>query len=133
MRFVQVVRDGRDIAFARNQNQVDLYGDIALGAGPADDPVRRIRFWAWANDRARNQGAELLGDHCMCVRLEDLCHEPEAEVRRILRFAHAADGALPVDEIAPPASLGRGRQADPELVARLEAAAGATLSRFGYL
>jgi len=134
LRFIHVVRDGRDIVFARNQNQARLYGDLALGEGVADDPVRRIRFWAWANDRAGDQGAALLGDRLLCVRLEDLCRDPEGTTLRILRFAQAGGvDPLPVDEIVPPPSLGRGRRADPALVSRLEAAAGATLRRFGYL
>lgn len=133
LRFIQVVRDGRDIALARNHNQVALYGDHALGPGDPSDPVRRIAFWAWANDRAIEQRAALLGDRSMCVRLEDLCRAPEPTGRRLLAFAGAAGAEPAVDEIVPPASLGRGRRADPVLLRRMEAVAGATLRRLGYI
>jgi len=136
LRFIQVVRDGRDIALSRNHNQVRLYGEDALGPGDPADPVRRIAFWAWANDRAAARRAELLGDRSMCVRLEDLCRAPEETTRRVLEFAGRAGAGRDLDaarEIVPPDSLGRGRRADPSLLARLEEAAGATLRRFGYL
>jgi hypothetical protein len=133
LRFIHVVRDGRDIALARNHNQLELYGDPVLGPGDPADAVRRIRFWAWANDRAADQRLDLLPDRSLCVRLEDLCRDPEPEVRRILRLVEAGEvDPLPVDEIAPPASLGRG-VADPLLARRLEVAAEGTLRRFGYL
>ena len=134
LRFIQVVRDGRDIALSRNENQVRLYGDQALGPGDPTDPVRKIRFWAWANDRASDHCATLLRGRALCVRLKDLCLEPEAETRRVLEFVDApGTEPLPIDEISVPDSLGRGRSADPDLVRRLEGAAGGTLRRLGYL
>jgi SAM-dependent methyltransferase len=134
MRFVHVIRDGRDIAFAKNQNQVSHYGEAALGRpGDAADPVRRIEYWAWANERAGDDSATLLGERALCVRLEDLCADPEAETSRILRFLDAEDvDPLPVDVIEPPPTLGRGRRVDGKVTEMLEAAAGPTLRRFGY-
>ncbi len=134
MRFVHVIRDGRDIAFAKNQNQVLHYGETALGRpGDPADPVRRIEYWAWANERAGDDSVALLGDRALCVRLEDLCADPEAETTRILRFLDAEGlDPLPVDAIEPPPTLGRGRRVDGEVAERLEAAAGPALRRFGY-
>lgn len=134
LRFVHVLRDGRDIALARNDNQLRLYGDAALGPGDAADPVRRIAFWAWANERASSHCAALLGERSIALRLEDLCRAPEPTTRRLLAFAGAgAEAELALEEIVAPASLGRGRRADPALVERMEAAAGEALRRFGYL
>lgn len=134
LRFVHVVRDGRDVALGPNHNQARLYGEDALGPGDPADPVRRIAFWAWANDRACADREALLPDHSICVRFEDLCREPEAATRRVLEWAGApACDPLPVDEIEPPQTLGRARHADPALVRSMEAAAADTLRRFGYL
>jgi hypothetical protein len=134
LRFVHVVRDGFDMAFSSNQNQLTHYGLFALGHGADDDPVRRIRFWAWANCRAADEGESLLGDRYHLIRFEDLCREPEATVERLLRFAQVADDVpVPLDEVAAPPSLGRARQAHPEYIDNLEAAAGDALRRFGYL
>jgi tRNA (mo5U34)-methyltransferase len=134
MRFVHVIRDGRDIAFSKNHNQVSHYGEAALGRpGDGADPVRRIEYWAWANERAADHSAALFGDRALRVRLEDLCADPEAETTRILEFLDAAElDPLPVDIVEPPPTLGCGRRVDGKVAEMLETAAGPTLRRFGY-
>lgn len=134
LRFVHVVRDGLDMAFSKNQAQLRRYGLLALGPGDDDDPVRRIRFWAWANMRAADEGESLLGDRYRLVRFEDLCREPAVTVGCLLRFAQVPENAPPpLDEVTPPPSLGRAREEHPEHVDALEAAAGDALKRFRYL
>jgi hypothetical protein len=134
LRFVHVVRDGFDMAFSKNQAQLRQYGLVALGPGDDDDPVRRIRFWAWANSRAANEGQSLLGDRYQLLRFEDLCREPAGTVERLLRFAQVPeDVPAPLDEVTAPDSLGRARKEHPEYLDELEAAAGDALKRFGYL
>src|SRR3954452_19316613 len=56
MRFVHVVRDGRDMALSDNRNQLRLYGEQALGRPPADSPLDAAAYWAWANMRANEHG-----------------------------------------------------------------------------
>ena len=48
VKFIHVVRDGRDVAFSKNQNQLRDYGALWLGADLADAelPVRSIAYWA---------------------------------------------------------------------------------------
>jgi hypothetical protein len=134
LRFVHVIRDGRDMAFSKNQAQLGRYGLFALGPGDDEDPVRRIRFWAWANMRAADEGENLLGDRYLLMRFEDLCREPDATMNRLLRFAQAPDDVpAPLDEVTAPASLGRAGEAHPEHIDALEGAAGDALKRFGYL
>jgi Sulfotransferase family len=134
LRFVHVVRDGFDMAFSSNQNQLRHYGLHVLGPGDDDDPVRRIRFWAWANCRAADEGESLLGDRYHRMRFEDLCDAPAATADHLLRFAQApADLPAPLEEVTAPPSLGRGRKEHADYIDELEAAAGDALKRFGYL
>jgi Sulfotransferase family len=133
LRFVHVVRDGVDMAFSKNQNQLHHYGELALGPGDNDDPVRRIRFWAWANCLAADEGESLLGDRYHLLRFEDLCRDSAATVDRLLRFAQAPhDLPPPLDEVTVPASLGRARKEQRDYTDAFEAAAGDALRRFGY-
>lgn len=133
LHFIHLVRDGRDMAFSNNQRQLRRYGHIALGNGDDVDPVRRIRFWAWANLRAAEAGESLLGERYLRVRLEDICETPIAEVERLNRFTYADPNVAPaVQLVERPSSLGRWRYQDPSLIARLEDAAGDALRRFGY-
>lgn len=134
MRFVHVIRDGRDMALSGNQAQLGQYGEHTVGSGADQDPVRRIRFWARANSLAAEQGAALLGDRYTRIRYEDLCARPRKHARRLLIFAGGAQERLPAmtSEVQPPESLGRGREAEAGVLAEMEAAAGPALAEFGY-
>jgi hypothetical protein len=134
MRFVHVVRDGRDVAVGKNQNQPRLYGDVVLGPG-ALSPVRSIRFWARANLRAATEGPRLLGERYLLVRLEDLCASPRREVARLLDFAcRRRDDELVTEAarlVSSVPTIGRWRQAPPAIKSALRE--GDALARFGYV
>lgn len=132
LRFIHVVRDGRDIAFSPNQMQSRRYGSL-LRWRDESPPVRSAAWWAWANLSAR-RGGGALGDAYLVVRLEDLCEDPGSWSKRIVEFS-GCDG---VDEdlaslIHTPSSLGRWCNRDPGLVAAIETACRDALRDFNYL
>jgi hypothetical protein len=141
IRFVHVVRDGRDMAFSPNQRQALHYGPVAHKAhrgSVAGGAVRSAAYWAWANGLASEDGRRHLGERYLCLRFEDLCEDPEAAASRLLDFAcgGSADHELiarAVAEISPPASVGRWRGTEVELTSAVTDAAGQMLHRFGYL
>jgi hypothetical protein len=133
-RFLHIVRDGRDMAFSSNQNQLRKHGSLAglprLDLGPH---AQSIALWAWANSEAARFGRESLGDRYLRIHFEDLCREPGAVVARILEFFQLdGDTDTLADEVVAPASLGRWRCEDPRLVAELERVAGPALTELGY-
>jgi hypothetical protein len=136
MRFLQVVRDGRDMAFSGNQQQVQDFGPILLPAAlqDASAPERAIALWSRVNCDAADTGQRLLGDAFATVRFEDLCARPVEEAGRILRFfgLDPAAAELARDEVRPPETIGRWRSHE-ELAPRLEELGHAGLVRFGYL
>ena len=135
MRFVHLVRDGRDMAFSPNRFALDLYGRFALGRPPTDAPEDRVRYWAWANTRAADDAAPL-GDRYLLLRHEDLCDDPGAQIGRLARFVGVTEGeatARAAELVERPSTLGRWREAPPEQVAELERLAAPALRRFGYL
>lgn len=129
MRFIHVVRDGRDIALSHNQQQAHRYGGL-LQRPEEPKPVRSAAWWAWANVRAQRTG-ESLGGNYLLVRFEDLCADPLASTRRIVAFSGGGEEALAA-EVASPRSLGRWRHHDHVLMREIEAACGEALRRFGY-
>jgi hypothetical protein len=139
LRFIHVVRDGRDMAFSPNQRQALRYGPVALGArwvGP--NAVRSAAYWAWANTLALEDGEAELGEHYLCLRFEDFCTEQEATVRRLLAFADCGEPdadliRASVAEISMPSSAGRWQSADAGLRAAVVDAARPALRRFGYI
>jgi hypothetical protein len=134
LRFLHVVRDGRDMAFSENQVQLRKHGDAVLGASDAPEALRSISLWREVNLRAADFGERELGERYLRVRFEDLCAEPAARVAEVLRFFGLQGDAerIAADEVRAPSSLGRWREASPETIRELDERAGDALRRFGY-
>jgi len=134
LRFLHVVRDGRDMALSANQNQLRKHGEvIGLTGADIDPAVQSITLWSWINGVTAAYGRDRMGDAYLRIRLEDLCHDPAAVTATVLAFfGLEADPEVVSDEVAPPSSLGRWREADPSLVAAMTEAAGRTLAELGY-
>ncbi|MFK7896703.1 MAG: sulfotransferase [Myxococcota bacterium] len=138
MRFIHLVRDGRDMALSRNHFLLNRHGRAILGPDWEGDVLRdQFHLWALANERAAKAGAELLGERALIVRYEDLCADPQAELRRILDLIECELPAGRIDDIATRVKaspgIGRGRaNASPELAACVERHR-SVLRDFGYL
>lgn len=136
LRFLHLLRDGRDMAFSSNQNQLVKHGGTVLGRGwkGRPQPERSAALWARMNTLVADFAVRALRDRYLPVRFEELCAAPSQVAGRILAFfglpPELAGEAAEV--VAPPATVGRFRGQDPEVVARLEAIAAPALARFGY-
>ncbi|HSK15157.1 MAG TPA: sulfotransferase [Gaiellaceae bacterium] len=136
LRFLHFIRDGRDMAFSDNQQQLKKHGDAVL-AGElrrARTSTRSIAVWGRINTQAADFGEGSLRDRYLRVRFEDLCAQPAETVARILAFFGLEGDAEAVAraEIRPPDTLGRWRQRRKGVVAELHREAGPALDRFGY-
>ena len=134
-RFVHMLRDGRDMAYSRNQRQLDRYGEMLLGDGVEfDSPAGSIAVWTQANLAAARFGEEQMGERYLRIRYEDLCAHPEAEIAALLAFLELeGDPAELASAVVPPATLGRWREQDQAVIAELERTAQPALEHFGYL
>jgi hypothetical protein len=131
LRYLHVVRDGRDMAYSDNQVQLRKHGADVAGDTAA---LRSIGLWSDVNLRAAEYGERELGSRYLRVRFEDLCADPVPVVREIFRFFGLAGDVerIAADEVAPPETFGRWRSQDVGTVAALEARGGEALRRFGY-
>ena len=137
MKFVHVVRDGRDMAFSTNQNQLRKHGAAVLETAfaTAPQPLRTAALWAAVNLEAAAYGEEM-GKRYLLVKFESVCADPRSAVERILDFLEVpfSKGSDAISEVAPPASVGRWRTAaDEELSRSLEAVTSRALRKLGYL
>ena len=137
MRFVQVVRDGRDMALSGNQNQLRSYGRYILG-DDATDPVAAARFWQVVNLAVAAWSRRHLPGRHLCLRYEDLLLHPAQTAARLLDFIAApalAPATLERWQAGLRASPGMGRwQAlAPPLQQAIGQACAAGLASFGYL
>lgn len=138
LRFIHIVRDGRRMAFSRNQKQPLHYGEVALGrqAELLTGPARAIEFWGWANERAADYGEGQMDGRYLRLRFEDICEDPRTACAAMIAFAH--DGrpasAKLIARAAKLVSSPRAQSARPgeesEEIAQLGLH---SLERFGYL
>lgn len=138
MKFIHVLRDGRDMAFSRNQNQLRKHGRRLLSWRErwfAPRALRSILLWDRVNGRAADYAREQLGGNYLLVRFENLCLAPVETTAAVLKFLEAPGdaAAIAAEEIKAPSSLGRWRSQPPDLIARMEAAAARSLRHFSYL
>ena len=132
MRFVHWLRDGRDMAFSENQQQLRKHGRAVLGLGRLT-PERSIRLWTTVNTWAADFGEREMPGRYLRVRFEDLCAQPVETVTKLYEF-FGLDGDVEraAQEVRPPSSLGRWRDERPRTLAKLHEIAAPALERFGY-
>lgn len=137
-KFIQVLRDGRDMVLSPNQNQLRKHA-AAILTWPErlfrSTPERALLLWARVNLRAAEFGESDLRDNYLRVRFEDLCAKPVETTAQVLNFLGASVDPEPIAraEISPPSTLQRWRAYPPPLIARLEHLGRDSLRKFGYL
>ena len=138
LKFIHVLRDGRDMALSPNQNQIRKHGPAVLSWGERlfrSVPERSVLLWDKVNSHAADYGETSLRENYLRVRFEDLCAKPLETTVQILNFLETTIDPEPIarTEITPPGSLGRWQTSSPQIVSKLEATAATSLRRFGYL
>lgn len=136
LRFLHFLRDGRDMAFSENQNQLVKHGEALLGEDLRKEktPVRSIAVWSRVNSAAADYGEQQLGERYLRVRFEDLCAQPQEFVRRIFDFFGLdGDAEAAAAAVRPPDTLGRWALRRKGIVDALHRTAEPALARFGYL
>lgn len=137
LRFLHFLRDGRDMAFSENQNQLTKHGRAVLGEElrKAKTPIRSIALWSRVNVAAAEYGERELRDgRYLQVRFEDLCADPRATVAAILGFfGLEGDVEAAAAAVRPPDTLGRWQLRRRKVIDQLNETGGPGLERFGYL
>jgi len=137
MRFVHVVRDGRDIAlgnpFVANNQYVDAYLRVdERGLSPEE---KMILFWGRSNEKAMKYGAQRMGASYLLMRWEELCRRPQAMATEVIRFSNGdvrrATSAATLINV--PSSIGRWSTFPAELRAQVVARGQPWLKLFGYV
>ena len=138
-RFLHLVRDGRDMAYSSNQNQLQMHGNVLLNATENrwPEPLRSMALWSRINLRAAEFGERILGDRYLRVRFEDLCLESAATTSRILAFLGLEGDADSIAALevasAPRETLGRWKHhATASDATELTGIGRVALLKFGY-
>lgn len=136
-RTAHLIRDGRDMAYSKNQNQLrDSPTLIPEELRGAPEPVQSIALWSRVNLAAITfLEAHSPGGH-LVILYEELCADPATHCRRLLdHLGIPVTGAVlekAMDSVKLAASTGRWKDADPAELEAVLAAGEPALSRFGY-
>ena len=138
LRFVHVLRDGREIAQSENRFLLDREGRRFLSAPLPEDPVMaQLRLWTIGNRAAAQAARQNLAEDCyLRLRYEDLCQRPVETIRQLLAFVGAQEPAERAERLAsrinPSPRLGSGQQSDAPRLDQLDEATRNALAEFGY-
>jgi len=89
MKYIQVVRNGLDMAFSDNVNQLRIWGHLFELEYKDNDkklPSKLLKYWYHSNKTAIEKGREKLGKRFLTISFEDLCRYPEKEVPKLIDF-----------------------------------------------
>jgi hypothetical protein len=111
MRYLYVVRNGLDMAFSGNQNQLRYFwGDILLDGDTSPTPRNALRYWVAAYRRVQGD-QPLLGERLRIVNFDALCADPASELPALADFLGLACPPPLLQRLAagirPPRSTGR--------------------------
>jgi hypothetical protein len=132
--FVHVLRDGRDMLFSENRNQLRMYYRDLFGRQDEVSLEASAAFWSTVNLQAAAYGARVLKSRYMLLRLEDFCGEARQDYALSLAQKLELDqrrAVAHVDFFRAPVSLNRWRAHAEELPA-LTGIFGTALGYFGY-
>jgi hypothetical protein len=135
MRFIHLVRDGRDMALSGNQNQLRKHYSYYFGKPLSDSlPVYSIELWQGVNIDAAHWAKAILQENYYRLKFEDLCTDPQNSISGLAKFL---DGNWNVDTLAKlvqtPDTVGRYLQLENAQRMKLERAGAEGLKYFGYV
>src|SRR5438477_3843375 len=138
LKFIHVLRDGRDMALSQNQNQLRKHQRAVLAWRERvfrSVPERSILLWERTNLRAADYGEVSLRQNYLRIRFEDICGQSLETTAQIVNFLEAPidPATIAQTEVTAPKTLGRWQDCSPQIISRLETLAALSLRRFGYL
>ena len=107
LRYIHVMRNGFDMAFSNNQNQLKLWGPTFLGDDFGLTPAHSLKFWCLVHRRIDLIGRQM-GDRFLMVNYDDLCKNPTNQIKQLIRFlnpfSYDEESLLPLLNLIRPLS-----------------------------
>ncbi len=138
MKFIHVVRDGRDMALSNNLNFLYKHGRFLLKDLDCrkNHAASQLRLWTLGNHIAHGDGIKHLGSNYLLLNYEELCLHPRKTLTRL--FDHlgvcAHEGIIESARrlIVPSPNIGRWRNTDSALLHEPDEQTREALRLFGY-
>lgn len=132
LKYIHVLRDGRDMAFSSNKNQLRLWGHQLLGRTiDPDAPQDALDYWCAAHERLLILQQQH-GSRMLLIKFESLVNDPEASLQNLLAFLGITTAEIPDKLLAlirRPDSITRYRDRPPLTITGTQSA---LLQKLGY-
>ena len=111
MKYVHVIRNGLDMAYSANQNQLNLWGEVLLGR-PVDNriPSDALDYWCQVHERLLSFLPDA-SERILIIRFESLLQRPDVVLEKVSEFIDLEITSETLSRwqraLSIPASLGR--------------------------
>jgi hypothetical protein len=137
MKFIHIVRDGRDIAFLKNPGRILMHTKAFFNRryDSLPQPMRLILLWQATNLTMASYCEANMPGNYLRIRYEDLCENPQGIIKKLLNFISVPSSELShfAAAVSSPDSIGRWHIFPVDLVQQVESLGREALLKFGYL
>lgn len=108
-KYIHVVRNGLDMAYSSNQNQLNLWGKHFLEENFAPTPRHSLRYWCITHQRVLEIGKSM-GTNFMLLNYDEFCSDPSNGIKKLCNFIELSPKDIEtqiIDLVQPPKSIGR--------------------------
>lgn len=133
MRFLHVVRDGRDMVFSKNLDLLNFNGQILLNKQNLDK-FDNLSIWSIVNLNAKIFCEQKLKDNYLAIKFEELCSNPKHVIEKIFNFTGILDYNLSEIEqkIITPKTIGRWKENQEAILDKMTLLHTTALNCFEY-
>ena len=86
MKYIHVIRNGLDMAFSENQNQVKLWGSMYLSKEDFKNlPYASLKYWCIVHKRILEIG-EKMGPNFLLINFDKMCAKPNIWLKKLCKF-----------------------------------------------
>jgi len=91
LKFIYTYRNGLDMAYSSNQNQLKFFGDIFLNEESVEiTPGNALKYWCKAHERMKKL-QQLYPTNIYLLDFDHLCRESESSIKDIFLFMGLSD------------------------------------------
>lgn len=116
MKYIHLIRNGLDMAFSENQNQVKLWGPLLLKESDFTNiHYASLKYWCLVHKKIIKLGNEKGPKQFLLINFDKLCMKPKKYLKKICKFLNISKKVIPglLPLIDPPSnSIGKFRKYD---------------------
>lgn len=136
LKFIHVIRDGRDMAYSANQNQTIKHYSMLFKERqePKQLAERSIRLWNKVNTEANEWATKNMKNNYFLLHFEDLCEDAERTIHELFKWLKIKAPIKPfLKLVKDPKTLKRYLDMPRKEQENLERHAKEGLIKFGYM